>query len=234
MYIIKKIWSSDITELISKHASLDKQEISLSDNIVYKVKSELIIKLNDDKSNLNQLKIRWPTKTVYLLTFSNDFFQLYIVEDEKLTEVTNEKKSLSQIRNHDLNQLIIGRTSDCAIKAPYGGHFVTPSGKHTKIFIRIGDAINSFNSMDRISFWLQEVITNDISGIVVDTPSLLSVVVHTLNLKGKTIPFTCLRESAVGSGLSNKSDSILRKFSTRVELKRLEYKMIFFLCRYLD
>lgn len=216
MYTIKKIWSSDVTELISKHASLDREEISGSENIVYKVQPNLIDKLNQTPSNLKQLKIRWNTKKVFLLTFAVDSFKLYLVEEKKLIEYTGNQKILDEIRNYDLNQLITNKSSDCTLKAPQGGHFVTPSGKHTKIFVRIGDAINSFNSMDRISFWLQGIINDDVSGIVIDSPSLLSVVAHVFNLNGKNIPFTCLSESVVGSRLSNKADSILKKFSTRV------------------
>ncbi len=216
MFTIKKIWSSDITELIDKHANLDREEIGGSDIIVYKVSIRLVGNLKKNPSNNIQLVQRWPGRAVYLIYFNDGIYDLVEVTRDNLVNRKDNKKLVNDIRNYDLEQLIVKRSKYCAIQAPYGGHFVTPSGKHTKTFIRIADAITSYNSMDRISFWLQEYIKEDLSGIVVDTPSLLSVVVHTFNLLGKSVPFTCINENTFGDDIENKANSILRKFSTRI------------------
>jgi len=215
MFIIKKIWSSDITELVSKHSDLGREEVSGCDFIVYKVGKDIIDHLNGDPPTCEQLVKRWPSRKVVFIAYMDIGHVLFSVGDRGMVEI-KEPGLIKKIRNYDLDAVLHRKGVDCSIKAPNGGHFVTPSGKHTRVFLRIGDVVNSFNSMDRISYWLQDYIDDEVVGIISDTSSLLSVVVHSLYLKNKNLPFTCLRHTVVGADPNNGLDSVLKKFSNRI------------------
>lgn len=217
MYIVKKIWSSDITELTSKHANLEQELVNSVTHIAYKIPISLLEYLLENKVYIGQLIERWPNKEISLLTYDNDRTRLYSLTQNNFEE-NKSASELKKLRQYDLSFLLTKDPINCSIKAPNGSHFVTPSGKHTKVFIRAGDAINSYNSMDRISFWLQEWITSSTAGVISDIPALLSVISHTFNLKKISLPFTCLKENPANSTFKEmeSTKSILKKFSNRI------------------
>lgn len=215
MYIIKKIWSDDVTELTNKHTSLDQEQIFSSSYLVYKISSGLHDVLINDKSHLTQIRQRYPNQKVLFLKYTGGKVEcLEISADNRLTTFTDIE--ISEIRKHDLKGLV-ENNSYCTISAPQDGHFVTPSGRHATHFVRGADALNSFNALDRISFWLREVVDENCAGVIVDVAPLMSVTLHSSQLNGINVPFTCLKKNIVGQNNIVDAKAILSKFKTRIK-----------------
>lgn len=214
MYIIKKIWSDDVTELTSKHTSLDKEQVFSASYLIYKISCGLFDVLVSEKSHLTQIRQRYPNQKVLFLKYIGSKVGCYeISADNRLTIFTDI--ALSEIRKYDLKGLV-ENNEYCTISAPLDGHFITPSGRHATHFVRGADALNSFNALDRISFWLREVIDENCSGVIVDVAPLMSVTLHCSQLNGINIPFTCLKKNIVGQNNTVDARSILSKFKTRI------------------
>jgi len=215
LYIIKKIWSEDITELTSKHTSLDKQLVFSSSFIIYKISHKLLNILKIEKSHLTQIRERYPNQKVLFLTYVYGKIKcLEISPTNTLSE--NSEIDISEIRKNDLKGLV-ENNSYCTITAPQDGHFITPSGRHSTHFIRGADTLNSFNALDRVSFWLREVVDENCAGVIVDVAPLMSVTIHASQMNNIIIPFTCLKKNIVGQNNINDAKIILSKFKTRVK-----------------
>ncbi len=211
--IIKKIWGDDVAILTDKLKRIPSVEKNMADFFVFKVSQVLIESLKGAETAKKEITGRAQKKPVYLIRFDNILSKFEVIQVlESSLSIVNDEKLLYKIRKSDLCEIIDSNT-DCLIKAPSGIHFVTPSNKHVIEFLRVADALHSYNALDRLSFWLQEHISKA-SGIIVDSWSLVSVVLNSQQLMGTKIPFDCFNEHILNDEAS--ALATLNKFSKRI------------------
>jgi hypothetical protein len=131
-------------------------------------------------------------KPVCLLTYNRakSVHEMYYVGLEGLRFI-DEASAVASVRQSDLEQVIATTEQDCYLLASPTYHFVTPSHRHTSLFLRVGDAIRSLEILDRLAFWLLPIVDRA-DGILVDHWSISPVVMRALLSSGRHIPFDCL------------------------------------------
>lgn len=192
--VIKKIWSDSPVELIDKLKRTKSSVLNSASYIVFKASDSLVTTIRSDQSHRLQILDRSAGLDVYLLCFDKGLkgHVLYRVIQSGL-ESRADKGLLEEVRSEDLSQVIQATSGDCIIEAPPGVHFVTPSNKHTVRFLRLADALHSYNALDRISYWLQPAMI-EAGAVLVDSWSLSSIVLRCQQLLGIDIPFDAFRQ----------------------------------------
>lgn len=212
--LIKKIWGDEITELTDRIKRIKSTDKLSSKYFVFKCSIELSKKLKIDFRSRKEIIERLLDKPVFLLQFDklkNTHILLLVTKDNVTIYINAE--ILNEIRYADLCEVIYNTQGDCLHNAPNDFHFITPSGKHTTRFLRLTDAIYSYNALDRISFWLLPLVANS-SAVLIDTWSLSAIITHTLHRLGLDLPFDCFHEHI------NKRETgalvVLNKLSRRI------------------
>lgn len=100
---------------------------------------------------------------------------------------------ISRVRAADLLQLLKEDGGACALEPHSNYHFVTPSLTHSSLFMRIGDLLRDLKTLDRFAFWLGPYAGNA-HAILVDSWSISSPILRTLQINKLDIPFDCLPE----------------------------------------
>jgi len=79
----------------------------------------------------------------------------------------------------------------CYYSATAGYHLLTPSLKHCSRFLRVGNMVRSVQILDQLAFWLlPEIAAAD--AILIDTWSIVAVILRALQRLGVEKPFDCL------------------------------------------
>lgn len=215
--IIEKVRSSDVAVLLDTIKRLDSGTLISAPYLVFKVTTELLGKLADDKNSRGQIVSRYPDKLVYLLEYdkASAKHKIYLVQEGGL-ETTVDEALLKSIRQSDLLEVV--RRGDCIIHAPDGTHFVTPSEKHTTKFLRLADAFHSYDALDRISYWLQAEL-HGVAGVVIDTWSLSSILLGSQLLLGENekVPFDCFNRHIKND--DGEAERVLSELATKIEGK---------------
>jgi len=212
--VIKKIWTSDITELTDRLKRIKSGVRANALYFVFKCSNELTQKITIDERARFEITNRAQGKKAFLLRYET-LKNKYLLEEITETAVVsiNDSEFINQIRSYDLSEVIDRTNGDCFIDAPINTHFVTPSGKHTIRFLRLTDAIYSYNALDRISFWLQPYVAHS-SAVIIDTWSLSSIILRTQQLLDVDIPFDCFHEHVKCN--DELALSMLNKISRRI------------------
>lgn len=212
--IIKKIWTDDPVEMTSKLAGLKSSSAYASRYIVFKVSSGLIENIQHRNDILAQSEERSHGRDLYLISFDklSSSHLIHRIQSASLS-IIEDGGLLNEIRNFDLIEVIERSKGDCILESPVSGHFITPSGKHADKFLRIADAIYSYNALDRISYWLQPFFASA-AGIITDTWSLVSVVLQTQNLLGIQLPFNCFSSNIKTNPIEG--EKVLNQFKSRI------------------
>lgn len=191
--IIKKIWTNSTGEIDTKLKNIPTRDLVSAPYVVLKTTRLARHKLYKDRMFLAQMIHRTSGKPVYFLNYDRELHthRLHKLKGEEIYEEQNAT-IIDEIRTQDLRE-IVNRTPSPFLEAPIGHHFVTPSGKHTKVFLRVADMIQSYNALDRISFWLLPHLATA-AAVIVDTWNLASIVLHAQKRLGRNTPFNCFRE----------------------------------------
>jgi|CXWL01.1.fsa_nt_gi glutaredoxin len=190
--IIKKIATNKVIDLIGKLKSLKSFAINACPFIVFKVSKELNNCLIHDSRDCEQIYTRSNGKDVYTLVFDSDEGEYKFYKIGKRKGVLHKDDDFQKIvRQSDLAEVLEQTEGSCIHIPPNNTHFKTPSGFHTKTFLRLADAIHSYNALDRISFWLQSHMIN-VQAVLVDNWSLSPIILQTQILLKKEIFFDCL------------------------------------------
>src|SRR5690606_11295790 len=130
----------------------------------------------------------------YLLALSSkyDAYCIYLVKSDNCLEI-NDEELLGKIRQADFIDVLERSDGECFHIADEGLHYQTPSGMHTKAFLRLADAVHSFGRMDRISYWMLTSI-NHADAVLFDNWSLASLVLHSQSVLCKSVKFDCLHQ----------------------------------------
>ena len=163
--------------------------------IVFKVDADIINHLEGDSKDRDQVVNRVGEGVdVYLLSLDTDFaeYKIYKVTRNACLCV-NDDNLRNRIRHADFMDVLEQSGGECFHIAEEGTHYHTPSGMHTKAFLRLADAVHSFGRLDRISYWLLSKI-NKAEAVLIDNWSLSSIVLHSQNTLNKKIKFDCLHQ----------------------------------------
>lgn len=132
-------------------------------------------------------------KPVILLTPGESFsIKTDLIAAAGLSELENEPV-ISKVREADLLQLLQDDRGACALEPHANYHFVTPSLTHSSRFMRIGDLLHDLETLDRLAFWLRPY-AGSANAILVDSWSIASAILRTLQINKLDIPFDCLPE----------------------------------------
>jgi len=101
------------------------------------------------------------------------------------------ENALRRICEMELRRLVTKASDRCFYQATSRYHFVAPSGRHCRIFFRMGDIITSRDALERLALWILPVIANAVA-ILVDNWSVASVALRALQSQRLDIPFDCL------------------------------------------
>ncbi len=191
--IIKKVPDSGVfADLDSRLKKINSSGVEF---IIFKVGIDIVNHLKNDVKDREQIVRRVGDGVpVYLLTLSDEYtkYSIYIVQYEACLEI-NDEKLLNKIRHADFIDVLERSDGECFHMADDGLHYQTPSGMHTKAFLRLADAVHSFGRMDRISYWMLTSI-NSADAVLFDNWSLASLVLHSQSILGKHIKFDCLHQ----------------------------------------
>ncbi|HYC57150.1 MAG TPA: phosphoribosyltransferase family protein [Candidatus Binatia bacterium] len=91
--------------------------------------------------------------------------------EEYTTELPNQ--DIDWLRQHELDKVITDNADACYLTSTAAYHLKAPSGSHCVRFLRVGDALRTFESLETVAFWLAEVARQS-AAILVDTPSFAS------------------------------------------------------------
>lgn len=213
--IIKKIWSDEITELTDRLKRIISSDRANAKYFVFKCSQTLLENIKADDRAVGEIVDRSQGKPAYTLHFhtsSNDYV-LHQISKNSIRVIKNNEL-LEEIRSYDLKEVIDSTNGDCFIDAPDNAHFVTPSGKHTTRFLRLSNALYSYNALDRISFWLQLYVARS-SAVIIDTWPLSSIILRALQLLNSNIPFDCFPEHVKSNDIA--AVSMLNKFARRIK-----------------
>jgi hypothetical protein len=212
--IIKKIWTSDPTELTDRLKRIKPVYLGSANSFVFKINKEILSDIESDNRIRVEIIKRAQGKPVYLIRYGQkkSIFLVYQIKTDGVKIITN-KDLIQSIQEYDLNEVINQTNGECIFDAPENIHFITPSGKHTTRFLRLSDALYSYNALDRLSFWLQPYIAKS-SVVVIDTWSLSSIVLKTQQLLNIDIPFDCFNEHIIANDVL--ALKILNKLTRRL------------------
>lgn len=191
--IIKKVPDSGV------FADLDSRLKKINSNgvefIVFKVRADIVDHLKSDLKDREQIIRRAGDGVpVYLLALSPEYdgYHIYLVKNDNCLEIKDEEL-LGKIRQADFIDVLERSDGECFHIADEGLHYQTPSGMHTKAFLRLADAVHSFGRMDRISYWMLTSIYRA-DAVLFDNWSLASLVLHSQSVLRKSVKFDCLHQ----------------------------------------
>ena len=217
--IIKKISGELLQSLIVR---LKRIKITSDvESIVFKVDKAIKKHLEIDPQDREQILIRANGVDVYLLILNDNFSQsLFHINTESCRCVNKEK--LEEIRRADFLDILERFDGEGLHTAGNGMHYQTPSGKHTKAFLRLADVVHSFGQLDRISYWLLEKL-NRVEAVLVDNWSLASIILYSQIRLQKEIRFDCLHQHLN----SNKADAFKIVKKLLRDLKKDDHVLLF-------
>lgn len=132
-------------------------------------------------------------KPAILLTPGGSFsIEVDLISANGLSQLEGESV-ISRVREADFLQLLQEDGGACALEPHANYHFVTPSLTHSSRFMRIGDLLHDLRTLDRFAFWLRPHAGNA-HAILVDSWSIASPILRTLQINKIDIPFDCLPE----------------------------------------
>lgn len=191
--IVKKI-PADGTfgDIDSKLKTINSNDISI---IAFKVGIDIIVHLKSDSKDREQIlnRINEDANFYLLNTDSIDFtINIYqvTIDDCILIE---DQNILHEIRDADFQTILLESDGHCFHICDDKMHYQTPSGMHTKAFLRLADAIHSFGRLDRISYWLLPSIQSA-DAVLIDNWSLASIILHSQSTLGHRVKFDCLHQ----------------------------------------
>lgn len=217
--IIKKISGGVVQSLIAR---LKRIKITSDiESIVFKVDKTIKEHLETDLRDREQILIRANGVDVYLLTLNRNFSQsLFHINKESCRCINKEK--LEEIRRADFLDVLERFDGEGLHMAGDGMHYQTPSGKHTKAFLRLADVVHSFGQLDRISYWLLEKL-NRVKAVLVDNWSLASIILYSQIPLDKKIRFDCLHQH-LNSNVEDARKIVKKLFR---DLEKDDYVLLF-------
>lgn len=143
----------------------------------------------DSRTAIDELLRKAADIPVYALSWQKRYRLERILVDG--TSRIGARAALEALRQADLFQLVDDARNLCFLQATPSYHFVAPSGQHCSAFFRLGDAIASKRSLDRLAFWMLSSF-HAADAVILDNWSIASLALRTMALAKRDIPFDCV------------------------------------------
>lgn len=104
--------------------------------------------------------------------------------DNGICEISDSKINVAKLedfKRQGLNHIF--EKNNGVLQSDDSFHFVLPSGKHSKFFLRVGNILNEHAEIFFISFCMLQHIKNDHLKIYYDTSSILNLIIATIQLR---------------------------------------------------
>ncbi len=161
-------------------------------------------------------------KPTILLTPDKTFsIEVDLISANEFSQLEREPV-ISMVREADFLQLLQEDGGACALEPHANYHFVTPSLTHSSRFMRIGDLLRDLCTLDRFAFWLRPHV-GTAQAILVDSWSIASPILRTLQINKIDIPFDCLPEHPTHNSIACRRvvEGLLSKIPTSGKLVAL-------------
>ena len=172
----------------------DPDSLRSATSILFRVGNALYDRLRQPSSleAVISLANRVAPKPTYLLRYSKQIksHDLALVGPDGVAE-TVQPALIAAACQADLLSVLHNAREFCYLRATKAHHFISPSGRHCSLFLRVGDAIRSVDALDRLAFWLLPEVANA-DAVIIDSWTISSVVLRSLNLLKTKIAFDCL------------------------------------------
>ena len=192
-YVIHVPDGSPLTELDSRLTRISADVTRTASAIVFRVEARLRAALvgSDGAYERRNLLGRASTLPLGIVTYSDTLttHQLLSLSQDKCEAIELES-SLSAVRRNGLRQLLDDATGYCYLTSTPAYHFITPSNRHTSVFLRVGDSLTSTDVLDQYAFWLLPSLCRA-ELVLVDNWSIAAIVIRTLQLLGSRAHFEC-------------------------------------------
>jgi hypothetical protein len=168
-------WISSVAILGARLSNLKPDDFRQVEAILARVRPRVIDELVSSTEALNLIQKRLMGSPLYLATRSGNPLcnDVYVIRNEGLSHVDN-RDEINGLRQAELMK-ILRSNWDKAVFSRDGYHFVAPSGIHVEKFLRVSNAITSWQSTEITAYWLLDDI-QWADAVVVDTWAISSIV----------------------------------------------------------
>lgn len=151
-------------------------------------KSEISRKLLRNTRNINKLKEKINLHQelnihYYFIDYTKNTNAELIPENQSPRQRKITEDEIDKIINHGIKKILKER--NLIIKANPFYHFITPSGMHTREFIRVSNALEKGPEISFLALNLVKTLPNKLSKIYVDTPGIYPLAYELSNLASK-------------------------------------------------
>ncbi len=184
---------SDAGELERRITKLDPQRVRAVTSIIFQVSEDLAERLVSPAATdiRSDLLVRAPRLLIGILTYlrSRQDHVLWRLRPDAGDPIESAS-SIPEVRTRALQRLLEEPGRHWYLESEAGYHFVTPSNRHTKVFLRVADSLTSTSILDQYAFWLMPYLAAaDL--VLADTWGIASIIVRTLQLLGSSAYFDC-------------------------------------------
>ena len=184
---------SDAGELERAVAKLDPQLIRAVTSILFQVTEDLAERLvsgaaaNIRKDLLARAPGLWIGIITYLRSRGDHVLWRLLPSGGDPIE---SAPSIPAVRSRALQRLLEGSGAPCYMDSGATYHFVTPSNRHTRVFLRVADSLTSTDILDQYAFWMMPFLAA-VDLVLADTWGIASIILRTLQLLGSSAYFDC-------------------------------------------
>jgi hypothetical protein len=126
--------------------------------------------------------------------------QLWLLSQDNCVQVEIES-AVSAVRRNGLRQLVDSAIGYCYLSSTPAYHFITPSNRHTSVFLRVADSLTSTEVLDQYAFWLMPYLRGA-ELVLVDNWSIAAIVIRTLQSLNSPAYFECFSNHPLHDRLS--------------------------------
>lgn len=125
---------------------------------------------------------------------------LFSPSKEKIEPFPLDKTGFEQVRSQDLQNILDAARARCVMCSAENYHFSLPSGAHASQFLRLAEAFESLEIVDKFAYWVALGIAQPLelnlnlktTCLVVDNPSLLILGLRTEAILRKQLNLQCI------------------------------------------
>ena len=184
------IWVIEGARLADLESYLQEEIGRFASEFVFVVDREVFAEADTNKVARADLLKRSNHRPVSLLTLNKDS-KKHVLKSIATEGTGPESDDVAELARADLLGLALEAQEHSFFRPDPHFHYLSPSSKHCSTFFRLGDAIHSANSLDRLAFWIAPSIASA-GALLVDTWSISAAILRAMTLLGMDVPFDCL------------------------------------------
>lgn len=140
-----------------------------------------------------------------LITYLTSIKPIILLEydDNGIRESNISLETIDLIKEYGLMEIF--RKHNGILQSEKSYHYILPSGKHSKYFIRVGNTLSMYPHVNFYAIWILKYVKKDVKKIYYDSSSILSILTALFSIKKYFDPdfYIELENFSSYSGLSN-------------------------------